>query len=282
MTSAGPGEGVTSSAGQIEVAPLRHHAPAGALAAIATAALIFAPREFGPTGLLVTVAVLQIGLIAAWSPATGIRGYVGSLVIGAGTAVIADSVIAMQNEPDLAPLAAILALAFIAALLHQLSRSAPRRLATASLAGISALAVTLIAMSALLLLYRVTDGGQVYVAIVAATGGAVVVGHLVDMLLPIARITPAVPRGLFALLLSVGVAIAATVTLSAPEDLLDAVGAAIVGAIVGLISALLAVAASYIAAERRQFNWALPFLQAILPLAATAPVAYFLALQVLG
>lgn len=266
----------------VDIAPVRHHAPAGVLAALATAALILAPGQFGPTGLLVTVALLQIGLIVAWSPATGVRGYVGSLVIGAGTAVTADSVLALQAEPDLAPLAAVLALAFIAAMLHQLTRSAPRRLATASLAGISALAVTLVAMSALLLLYRVTDGSAVYVAAVAAIGGAVVVGHLVDVLLPIPRITPELPRGLLALLLSVGTAIAAAVTLSAPDGLLDSLGAAIVGAIVGLISALLSVAASYIAAERRSFNWSLPWLQAVLPLAGAAPVAYFLALQVLG
>ncbi len=261
---------------------MRHHAPAGVLAAIATAGLILAPRHFGPTGLLVTVAVLQIGLIAAWSRATGIRGHVGSLVIGAGTAVTADSVLATQAEPDLAPLAAVLGLAFVAALLHQLTRSAPRRLATASLAGISTLAVTLIAMSALLLLYRVTDGSAVYAATVAATGGAVVVGHLVDGLVPIACITSDVPRGLFGLLLSVGAAVAATVTLSGAEDLLEGLGAAIVGAIVGLVSALLAVAASYIAAERRQFNWSQPWLQALLPLAGAAPVAYILALRVLG
>jgi len=266
----------------VDVTPVRHHGPAGVLAAIATAALILAPREFGPTGLLVAVAALQIGLITAWSRATGIRGYVGSLVIGAGTAVTADSVLALQSEPDVAPLAAVLALAFIAAMMHQLTRTAPRRLATASLAGISALAVTLVAMSALLLLYRVTDGSAVYVATVAATGGAVAVGHLVDVLLPVARITPDVPRGLLGLLLSVGTAIAAAVTLSGPEGLLEGLGAAIVGAIVGLVSALLAVAASYIAAERRRFNWSLPWLQAILPMAGAAPVAYFLALQVLG
>lgn len=265
-----------------DLAPLRHHAPAGALAAAATVALVLAPREFGPTGLLVTVVLLQVGLIGAWSRATGTRGYVGSLVIGAATAVTADTVLALQAEPDLGPLASVLALAFIAGMLHQLTRSAPRRLATASLAGIGTLAVTLIALSAFLLLYRVTDGSTVYVAIVAATGGAVVVGHVVDLLLPVPRITPDVPRGLLALLISVGTGIAAAVTLSDPSGLIESLGAAIVGAILGLVSALLAVAASYIAAERPQLNWSLPWLQALLPLAGAAPIGYFLALRILG
>lgn len=273
---------MTTAARRIDISPIGHHAPAAALAAIATAALVLAPRQFGPTGLLVTVVVAQVGLIAAWSRATGTRGYLGSLVIGAGTAVAADTVLAVQEEPDLGPLAGVLALAFMGALLHQLTRSTPRRLATASLAGISTLAVTLIAMSALLLLYRITDGSAVYVAVVAATGGAVVVGHVVDLLLPFPRITPDVPRGLSALLLSVGTAIAAAVVLSDPHGLIDSVGAAIVGAILGLVSALLAVAASYIAAERRKLNWSLPWLQALIPLAGAAPIGYFLALQVLG
>ncbi len=273
---------MTSPAKHIDVTPLGHHGPAGISAAVATAALILAPRALGPTGLLVTVVVMQIALIGAWSRATGTRGYVGSLVIGAGTAVVSDTVLALQSAPDLGPLAAVLGLAFLAALVHQLSRSAPRRLATASLAGISFLAVILIAMSTLLLLYRITDGSEVYVAVVAATGGSIVVGHFVDLVLPLPRITPELPRGLTALLISVGAAIAAAVTLSGPINLIESLGAAIVGAILGLISALLAVAASYIAAERRRPHWSLPWLQAVIPLAGAAPVGYFLALQVLG
>lgn len=265
-----------------DLGPLRHHGPAGGLAAVATLALILTPREFGPTGLLITVALFQLALIAAWSRATGTRGYLGLLIIGAGTAVAADTVLATQSEPDLGPLAYILALAFIAAMLHQLTRSPPRRLATASLAGIGTLAVALVALSAFLVLYRVTDGDAVYVSTVAAIGGAVVVGHLVDLLLPVPRITPDVPRGLLSLLLSVGTAIAASVTLSDPGGLIDSLGAAIVGSIVGLVTALLAVAASYVAAERPHQSWSLPWLQALLPLAGAAPVGYFLTLRVLG
>jgi len=270
------------TAAKPDLGRLRHHVPAGMLAAVATLALVLAPSQIGPTGLLVTVALLQIGLITAWSRATGTRGYVGSLVIGAATAVSADTVLALQSAPDLGPLAAVLALAFIAAMLHQLTRSAPRRLATASLAGISTLAIALVALSTFLLLFRVTDGSTVYVATVVTAGGAVVVGHLVDLLLPIPRITPRVPRGLLGLLLSVGTGIAASVTLSKPSGLIDNLGAAIVGAIIGLVSALLAVAASYIAADRLQPSWAHPWLQALLPLAGVAPVCYFLALRVIG
>lgn len=273
---------MTVVAGRSVVKPVSHHVPAGLLAALATVALVLAPEQVGPTGLLVTVAVAQVCLIVAWSGATGTRGYLGSLLIGAGSAVCADTVLALQTEPDLGPLAAILAGAFLASMLHQLTRAAPRRLATASIAGISTLTVALVALSALLPLYRITDGSAVYVAIIVATGGALVAGHLVDLVLPRPRIAPDVPRGLIGLVVSVGTAVAAAVTLSEPGGLIESLGAAIVGAILGLVCALLAVAASYIAAERRQVNWSLPLLQTIIPIAGAAPIAYFLALQILA
>lgn len=249
---------------------------------MATAALVLGPRMFGPTGLLITVAALQICLIAAWAPASGTRGYLGSLIIGAGAAVAADTVLAVQTDPDVGPLAAILGVVLIAALLHQLLRAVPRRLATASLAGIGTLAVILVAMSAYLLLYRVTDGSTVFLVTVAASGGAVVVGHLVDLLMPYPRITPGVPRGLLGLLLSVAAGVTAAVVLSGPSGLIEGLAAAIVGAILGLVSALLGIAGSYIAAERPQRNLSLPVLQAILPLAGAAPIAYFLSLRFFG
>lgn len=262
------------------LAPLRHHAPAAVLVAAASAALMLAPQLMGATALLITVAVLQIALIATWARATGTRGYVGLLVIGAGTAVTADTVLAVQEDPDLGPLAVVLALGFIAALVHQLTRSHPRRLATASLGGIALLAVLVSAMAAYLLLYRVTDT-TVYLVTIAATGGPLVVGHLVDLALPHPRIAPGVPRGLLGLVVSVGAAIAIAVLLSRPSGLIEGLGAAIVGAVLGMVAALLAICASFIAAERPQRTWALPWLQALLPLAAAAPIGYVLSLQVL-
>lgn len=265
-----------------ELAPLRHHAPSAGLVALSTAALVVGPRSFGVTGLLITVALLQIGLIAAWSEASGTRGYLGSVVIGVAAAAGADAVLYVQAEPDLAALVPILAGTFVAGLVYQLTRPSPRRLATASLASIGLLGVTLIALSAMLALYRVADGATVYPVTVAAIGAAVLAGHVVDLLVPRPPITPGLPRGLLGLLLSVGAGVAAAVVLTGPGGLIEGLGAALVGAILGLISALLAIAASFIVAERPQQNWALPWLQAVLPLAGAAPIAYFLALRVLG
>jgi hypothetical protein len=51
---------------------------------------------------------------------------------------------------------------------------------------------------------------------------------------------------------------------------------------VGGVAALAAVCASYVVVERGRSSWALPVLQAVLPLAAAAPVAYALALYGAG
>lgn len=273
---------MTSLTSPLDLSRVRHHLPAGVLAALATGLLIMAPERFGPAGLLGAVAALQLSLILAWSSATGTRGYLGSLVIGAGAAGAADTVLVLQDEPDLGPLAIVLAGAFLAAVGHQLARSAPRRLATTSLAGVSTLVVTVVCMSAMLVVYRVTDGSAVYLAAIASIGAAIVVGHLVDLVVAYPRIAPDVPRGLLALLLSIGSGVAAAVLLSAPGDLIQQLGAAIVGAILGLVSALLAVAASYIVAERPRQGWSFPWLQAAFPIAGAAPIAYFLVLRDFG
>jgi hypothetical protein len=97
-----------------------------------------------------------------------------------------------------------------------------------------------------------------------------------------------VPRGLAGLALSVlaavGVCLARRGALQLAGPVLPGgAGAAVLGAVLGLVAALGALAASYLsvgspaetAGPGRQ--WALPVVQAVLPLAACAPVA--LALQ---
>jgi hypothetical protein len=61
--------------------------------------------------------------------------------------------------------------------------------------------------------------------------------------------------------------------------LLASMSAATYGAALGGVAALMALGASYVVAERGAASWALPVVQAVLPLAAAAPVAYALALR---
>jgi hypothetical protein len=60
--------------------------------------------------------------------------------------------------------------------------------------------------------------------------------------------------------------------------LLDSMWAVTYGATLGGVAALMAVGASYVAVERGEPSWTLPVVQAVLPLAAAAPVAFALAL----
>ncbi|CAN5219403.1 hypothetical protein BH20ACT5_BH20ACT5_16690 [soil metagenome] len=265
-----------------ELSRVRHHGPAAVLAAAATVALVVAPDRYGLTGLVVTVAVLQLALVVSWGAALGFRGHLGAGVLGAGTAIAADIVLVRSEDDALAPLAAVLALAIVASFAHQLLRSPPRLEVSDSLAGDALLAVAVVALSAYVVLYRVTDGTVLLDACVAAVGAAVVVGHLLDLVAPYPRIVEGVPRGLLGFLAGTGAAVLAAIWRAGATELVERLGAIILGGILGGVAGLIAIGASYAAAERRGRGPAQACVQAVLPFAATAPVAYFLSLVVSG
>jgi hypothetical protein len=121
---------------------------------------------------------------------------------------------------------------------------------------------------------------------VLAVGAALVAGHLVDLVLPRPQVAEGVPRGLIGLVLSVLVATAVGLARhgAAPGPHLPGPASALLfGAALGVVAALGGLAASYLSVESPAETagparvWALPVVQAVLPLAACAPVA--LALQ---
>jgi hypothetical protein len=159
-----------------------------------------------------------------------------------------------------------------------MARRSPRLYLVASLAGVLLLVCSVSALAVLLGVGRLDGGERALVTAVLAVGAALLVGHLVDLVVPRPRIAAGVPRGLLGLVLSV-VAAAAVGYLRRDGDALQA---AACGAVLGGVAALMGVAASYVVAERGQAGWALPVVQAVLPLAAAAPVAYALTLYVAG
>jgi hypothetical protein len=146
-------------------------------------------------------------------------------------------------------------------------------------------------LAALLLLGRAPGGhGRALVALLAV-GVALVVGHLVDLVLPRPALAAGVPRGLLGLVVSV---LAGALVGFLGRDVGGAAGAAhalIGGAVLAGATAMVAIVASYIAVEATAADedgpaphvdpslspWALSVVQAVLPLAACAPIA--LALQ---
>ncbi len=256
-----------------------HHLPAAALVAVATALLIVLPEQFGDRGRLAAVGVLQLGLVAAWVLATGIRGLAGSLVIGFAAAAAADVLLVLPEQPELGALLAVPGLGFLAAVLHQMLRRPPRQEVVPSLAGTVLLVCGVSALAVLLLVEPSTGGTRPADSALLVVGGALVVGHLVDLVLPRPQVAPEVARGVPGLLLAVVTGVAVAVVQHGAADLLDTLAALIYGGVLGAVAALVGLVASYVVAERTGSRWAMPVVQAVLPFAACAPVAFSMALQ---
>jgi hypothetical protein len=259
-----------------------HHLPAAGLVVLTVGAATALTVELGDTGRLVAVGVLQLALVAAWVVATGIRGFLGSLALGAAAAAGADAAMLLPERPELDWLLAVLGLGFLAAVVHQMTRRAPRSYLVASLAGVVLLLCSVSALAVLLGLGRIGDGERALVTALLVVGAALLVGHLVDLVLPRPEIAAGVPRGLLGLVLAVVVAVGVALLRRDGSTLVSALSATTYGAALGGVAALMALGASYVVAERGQSSWALPVVQAVLPLAAAAPFAYALALNGLG
>ena len=263
-----------------------HHLPAAGVAAGAVALLVLLPEILGDLGRLAAVIVLQLGLVLVWVLVTGIQGFAGSLTVGAAAAVAADLVLVLPARPAMGGLLAVFGVGFLAAVLQQMLRR-PRQDLVASLAGTALLLAVTGALATLLLLGRTDAGhGRALVALLAV-GAALVVGHLVDLVLPRPQLAEGVPSGLLGLVLAV--VAGAVVALLGRQvcGTVDPLAAVIYGAVLGGVAGLVALVGNYIVVEADAAEppagdqappvWALAFIQGVLPLAACGPVA--LALQ---
>jgi hypothetical protein len=267
---------VTTPALDHELSSRAQHLPAAALVAVTTAALTVLPAMQGGLGRLLAVGLLQLALVAAWVVATGIRGFLGSLALGGAAAAGADAAMLLPDRPELDGLLAVLGLGFVVAVVHQMTRPSPRLYLVASLAGVVLLLCSVCALALLLGVGRLDDGERVLGTAVLSVGAALLVGHLVDLVLPRPQIVAGVPRGLPGLVLAVAAAIVVALLRRDGGTLLGTLAAATHGAALGAVAALMALGASYVVAERGRVGWALPVVQAVLPLAAAAPVTYAL------
>jgi hypothetical protein len=260
-----------------------HHVPAAVLTVVAVGLLAALPELLGDLGRLAAVLVLQLALVLVWVLVTGVQGFAGSLAVGVAASVAADLAIVLPAEPELGALLAVLGLAFLAVVVQQMARS-PRTDLVAALSTGLLLCVVVATMAVWLLLGRVADddGGRTLVAVLAV-GAAVLVGHLVDAVLPRPQLAEDVPRGLLGLGAAVLAAVGVAVLGADRAELLDVPGAVLFGGALGVVAALTAVAASYVVVDsgaapaadddERVGGWVAPVLQVVLPLAACAPVA---------
>jgi hypothetical protein len=264
-----------------------HHLPAAGLTVVAVGLLAGLPVVLGDLGRLAAVLVLQLGLVLAWVLVTAIQGFAGSLAVGAAAAVAADLTLGLSAHPSLGGLLAVFGVGFLAVVVQQMFRR-PRQELVASMSGAVLLFTVVGALAALLLLGREQAGdGHAVVALLAA-GGALVIGHLVDLVLPRPQLAADVPQGLVGLVLAVLTGAGVAYLGRDAGNALDGIAAVVYGAVLGMVASLMTLAASYVvvaargtddpgddgpACEPRFSPWALPLLQVVLPLAACAPVA---------
>lgn len=272
-----------------------HHLQPAALTVLAVLLVAGLPEALGDQGRLAAVLILQLGLVLTWVVVTGVQSFAGSLAVGAAAAVAADLVLVLPERPELGDLLVVLGLGFLAAVVQQMFRTTRQDL-VASLAGSVLLLAAVGALAALLLLGRTPQGEDRTLVALLTVGVALLVGHLVDLVLPRPRLATGVPRGLLGLLLAVVAgALVAFLGRNAGDGGAEAVPALVLGAALAGVTAMMAVVASYVAVEATTPDadgstplpagaddsslspWALSVVQAVLPFAACAPVA--LALQ---
>lgn len=269
-----------------------HHLQPAALTVLAVLLVAGLPEVLGDQGRLAAVLVLQLGLVLTWVVVTGIQDFAGSLAVGAAAAVAADLVLVLPERPVLGDLLVVLGLGFLAAVVQQMFRT-PRQDLVASLSGSVLLLAAVGALAALLILGRAPEGRDRALVALLTVGVALLVGHLVDLVLPRPALAGGVPRGLLGLLLAVAAGTLVAFLGRGVGGNADAVPALVLGAVLAGVTAMMAVVASYVVVEATVPDrdgrtslpasdpsvspWAFSVVQAVLPFAACAPVA--LALQ---
>jgi hypothetical protein len=263
----------------------RAHLTAALLAAAITAGLAAATGRDRP-GIVVAVAVLQVLLVPAWVFGTALPGRIGGTVLGLGAAAAADIALLVRDRVSLLVLLGVLGLALPAMLLHQLTRGVVRVRVTESLAGIAMLVTAVVALSSLVALARAVDGPRLVAVVVVGAGAGLTVARLVDAVAPAPRLAEDVAHGLLAVLAAGVAGAAGGALLAGAADQLTSPGGALLGAVVAVPAALVAVGVGYVAAavqrRRRGTALAMAYLGVVLPLALTAPVGYLVSLAVAG
>jgi hypothetical protein len=262
--------------------------PALAVAVVVGVALAWTAR-IGATPLLVAVAVVQALLALAWVFGTRMPGRIGGLVIAAMASAAADVCVSVWPHGRLGPLLAVLGLAVPVMFVHQLTRGAARVQVVSSMSAVAVLVTSEVALASALQLRHefggAALGGKVAAAALAALAGAIVVGCLVDLVLPAPRFDPEVPRGLLGLIAATGLgACLGYLMLRRQADFLGG-RAAFVGAALGALAGLVAVAAAFVLHSTTPAGGGVasrlrPVLGAVLPIAVLAPVAFLLCLAI--
>lgn len=250
-------------------------------------ALALAARA-GATELLIALAAVQALFALAWVFGTAMPGRKGALVIAAAAATTADIVVSVWPDGRLGTLLAVLGMAIPAMFIHQLLRGAARVQVVSSLSAVALLVLAEVSLPALLQLrheFGTHLGGDVASSVAAALGGALVIGCLVDILLPAPRFDPGVARGLLAMIASTGCGGSIAYLMLKNQSEFTEGRSTFAGAALGALAGLLAIASAFVLHTTPEPPTELgrrlrPVVSAVLPIAVIAPVAFLLCLAI--
>jgi hypothetical protein len=233
----------------------------------------------------VAVAVMQALFAFAWVFGLRIPGRNGALIIAVLTAAAADATVSVWPHSRLGTLLAVFALAMPVLFVHQLLRGAARVRVVESLGTIAVLVFAEVSLPALVQLRHQFTGGrlgaEVSFAVIVTAAGALVVGFLVDLMLTAPRFDADVPRGLPAVIASVAVGAALAALTLRGSTVFGEGRTVLVGAALGALVALFAVASAFVDQDAPTAGSALtrpahPVVGVLLPICLIAPVAFLL------
>lgn len=248
--------------------------------------LAVASSTAGEAGVGVVVLLLQVPLVLAWLALCGATGSAGGFAIACVAIGAADLLLANDDQATTRALAPVLALALLASFAHQLARGRHRRGATASMAA-EVSAVVIAGAAACWLAVRALPLGRAAVSVaLASVVAGLVVGRLVDLLLPGPRVVDGGLRGPWGAAAGLIGAIAGGTVAGAMHASVGASSGLVMAAVVGVavVTTDLAVdmVAVGLAASEVRARSAVPPIAGLLPLVAAAPAAYVTARVLLG
>ncbi|QSB05104.1 hypothetical protein [Natronoglycomyces albus] len=229
--------------------PIWQLVPPIVLAALITAGLILGSQlermfyAIGIGGLQALLAIALVWQLRARSP-------IPPVAVAVMTGLGAGAVAVHWRPVSLLPIAALLAVAFIAVVVVQLFQRDRRDLVDQLAISMCAV-VGAVGFASYIALSRLGAAPPAMYTAVMAAGTAIVAARAIDMAMPNPRINRQVPRGAFGIVIGVvcgtGAAGYAGVVLEGP----DPTSAAIGGLLVALVAVLCDLSASYLQAARR-------------------------------
>lgn len=238
--------------------------------------------QVSTVALLVVVALMQVVLLVGGLAVAHPPSPWGGAAIAIATSAAADLFAAFGRPAALSSLAAVVAFAVLATVVVQLSRGVARARVTEAMAACLGVALGAVSAATLLVLLRQHGGREAVTAAVLAAAVAVLTARCVDRVLPVPRVSPGIERGGLGIVLGSMAGAAAAAGYASTATPATPLTAALVGWSVALVAVLSDLAACYAlvtAPARSAYTFAAGPLVA---LTAAAPVAYLLALMVVG